>query len=75
MSSAETTGGGVPGHVLRLPSEWIRLILWRDSSICSSLDENTWLTYNGELRSNATLFHDAWQDYVSSNMLSNLHQV
>lgn len=27
-------------------------------------DHNTWFPYNGELRSNDTLFHDAWKDYV-----------
>ncbi|EJD44926.1 hypothetical protein AURDEDRAFT_64886 [Auricularia subglabra TFB-10046 SS5] len=45
--NAETTGGGIPGHVLNLP------------------DQNTWFPYNGELRSNDTLFQDAWKDYIT----------
>lgn len=47
--SAETTGGGVPGHVLTLPNH------------------NTWFTYNGEMRSNDTLYHNAWKDYVRNH--------
>jgi len=46
IDSAETTGGGVPGHVLNLP------------------DRNTWFRYNGEMRSNDTLYEDAWKPYV-----------
>ncbi|EIN12193.1 glycoside hydrolase family 35 protein [Punctularia strigosozonata HHB-11173 SS5] len=46
--NAETTGGGVPGHVLTLPNH------------------NTWFTYNGEMRSNDTLYHNAWKDYVNA---------
>ncbi|KAH7092839.1 glycoside hydrolase family 35 protein [Auriculariales sp. MPI-PUGE-AT-0066] len=45
--NAETTGGGIPGHVLNLP------------------DRNTWFRYNGEMRSNDTLFENAWKGYIT----------
>lgn len=43
--NAETTTGGVPGHVVTIPGDPF------------------WNPYNGELRSNDTNFHNAWQDY------------
>jgi hypothetical protein len=45
-TSAETSGGGIPGWVTTLPGD------------------PSWSPYNGELRSNDTYFHNAWQGYV-----------
>ncbi|KAG6879299.1 hypothetical protein C0992_003784 [Termitomyces sp. T32_za158] len=44
--NAETTTGGLPGHVATIPGD------------------PTWNPYNGEIRSNDTFYHNAWQDYV-----------
>ncbi|KAF5381591.1 hypothetical protein D9615_005535 [Tricholomella constricta] len=43
--NAETTAGGLPGHVATIPGD------------------PYWNPYNGEIRSNDTNFHNAWQDY------------
>ncbi|KAG6916276.1 hypothetical protein DXG01_007562 [Tephrocybe rancida] len=58
--NAETTNGGLPGHVATIPGD------------------PSWNVYNGEIRSNDTYFHDAWQDYwnavisvIAKNQITN----
>ncbi|KAG6841702.1 hypothetical protein C0991_007974 [Blastosporella zonata] len=58
--NAETTNGGLPGHVATIPGN------------------PSWNSYNGEIRSNDTYFHEAWQDYwnavipvIAKNQITN----
>ncbi|KAG6901783.1 hypothetical protein C0995_008029 [Termitomyces sp. Mi166 len=58
--NAETTTGGLPGHVTTVPGDPF------------------WNPYNGEMRSNDTFYHDAWQDYwnavipvIAKNQITN----
>ncbi|KAG5721683.1 putative beta-galactosidase A [Termitomyces sp. T112] len=58
--NAETTTGGLPGHVATIPGDPF------------------WNPYNGEIRSNDTYYHDAWQDYwnavipvIAENQITN----
>lgn len=68
------------GHILSASQSFFYIVI--DLIISSSSSETStggipghvawlpgnpsWNTYNGELRSNDTIFHDAWQDYVGS---------